>query len=60
MGAPPQDPQSLSSWIIRNYEGHCSDLGCDDVSDPEFKQYVGDQLTGLVDHDTLRAALKLL
>lgn|GEM_PF-3270710 len=59
-GAIPSDPKELRDYIVRNYEGHCSDLGCDDVSDPEFKQYVGDQLAGLVDHDTLRAALKLL
>jgi hypothetical protein len=60
MDVIPADPVKLVDYIIRNYEGHCPDLGCDDVSDPVFKEYVGDQLAGKVDRTTLQSALAML
>lgn len=57
MDVIPADADKLTSYIIRNYEGMCADLGCEDVSDPEFKEYVSDQLAGKVDPMTLKMAL---
>lgn len=58
--AIPTDPRSLMDYIVRNYEGMCVDLGCSDVSDPEFKDYVSDQLADKVDPTTLQRALEML
>jgi hypothetical protein len=60
MDVIPADPDKLRDYILRNYEGHCQDLGCDDVSDPEFKEYVSDQLAGKVDRAVLKTALAML
>lgn len=57
MDVIPADADRLTDYIIRNYEGMCADLGCSDVSDPVFKQYVSDQLAGKVQPMTLKAAL---
>jgi hypothetical protein len=60
MDVIPADPVKLVGYIIRNYEGVCADLGCSDVSDPEFKEYVTDQLAGKVDMMVLKQALAML
>ncbi len=56
----PFDPHTLKDYIVRNYAGYCRDIGCEDASDPEFGQYVGDELAGRVDKDILDQALLLL
>jgi hypothetical protein len=58
--AVPSDPVELKDYIIRTYEGVCADLGCEDVSDPEFKDYVADQMSGQVNYLVLQRALAML
>jgi hypothetical protein len=58
--AVPSDPVELKDYIVRTYEGVCADLGCDDVSDPEFKDYVADQMSGQVNYLVLQRALAML
>jgi hypothetical protein len=58
--AVPSDPVELKNYIVRTYEGVCADLGCDDVSDPEFKDYVADQMSGQVNYLALQRALAML
>ena len=53
----PTDEVGLQDYILRNYQGACEDLGCDDVSDPIFKEYVRDMLAGMVDPAALERAL---
>lgn len=60
MDVIPADSTKLVDYIIRNYEGMCADLGCSDVSDPVFKEYVTDQLAGKVDMMALKQALAML
>lgn len=56
----PSDPMQLRDYVIRTYEGACADIGCDDVRDPEFKDYVADQLAGEVDSLVLQRALAMI
>ena len=58
--AVPSDPVELKDYIVRTYEGVCVDLGCEDVSDPEFKDYVADQMSGQVNYLALQRALAML
>jgi len=56
----PADPAKLVNYIIRNFEGMLPELGCSDVSDPEFKEYVSDALAGAVGTVALNRALAML